>query len=117
MAVLTEAQIAQNRKCCAMFNHAVDVLGVASADILSLTTVKGTASTALEGMIRLKTPAEKDIPLQRQIADAMASAKDNSLLSDAGVAAADTLAGMRTLFTTNDANLTGLERSPYVLMP
>jgi hypothetical protein len=96
---------AANRHAYNLFNASVTLLGVANANILSLTTVKGTnTTTSMEGMIRNITCHENLVRLREQIADQMAAAADAGLLTDALIAAANTVAGVRTVFvTTNGA--------------
>jgi hypothetical protein len=59
----------------------------------------------MEGMIRAKTPAEQYVRLREQIADQLAKAVVLGISSNAGLAAADDLAGVRSIFNTNDSNV------------
>lgn len=103
---IQEQYLPANRFCLSLFNAAVDVLGVADANILSLTTWAGTnTTTSMEGMIRNLTVAERHVHLQRQIADQLAKVPDLGLSTNTALAAADTVSGVRSIFTTNDSSL------------
>jgi hypothetical protein len=106
MAV-AENLVAANRHAYNMFNAGVTLLGIANGNITSLTTVKGTnTTTSLEGMIRNITCHENLVRFREQLADQMAACGDMGLLSNStsgtSVTAANDLAGMRTIFTTNN---------------
>lgn len=103
---IQEQYIPANRSMARLFNAAVTVLGVADANILSLTTWVGTnTTTSMEGMIRNLTVPERHIRLREQIADQMAKVVDLGLSSNTAVAAADDLAGIRAIWNTNDSNV------------
>ena len=105
---MVEQYIPANRFGFNLFNAGVAILPITNGNILNLTTVAGTSSTtSLEGMIRAKTVPEQYVPLREQIADAMVRMKDIGTLTNTNVAAADTVAGMRTLFSNQDASLSG----------
>lgn len=113
--MLTEVDLQANRACLRNFNVAVIICGLTDADILSLTTVLGTnASTALEAKIRGKTVNEQYVPLREQAASSLKIAKNIGTLTDAGIAAANTIAGVRTLFTNQDSSLTSTDASLFL---
>lgn len=104
---LAENLVHANRHAYNLFNAGVTLLGIANSNITSLTTVKGThTTTSLEGMIRNITCHQNLIPFREQLANQMAACGDVGILSDStsgtSVTAANDLAGMRSIFTTNN---------------
>lgn len=99
------------------FDWAVTNLGVADANILNLTTVDGTSSTtSLVGMIRAKAAHENQSSMREQCAQAMISMKNQGVLTDTNVAAANAVNGIRALFNTADSSLSATA-SDYVSSP
>lgn len=82
------------------FNHAVD-RGLADGDILNLGTV-----AALKAAILLEAVHETDLDMLRQANKAIDTAQAIGVLTDTNVAAANTVAGIRTLFTDFNTALT-----------
>src|SRR5262245_44997179 len=104
----------------AWFDWAVEALGVANADILNLTTIRGTnTTTALVAMIGAKTCAEKDVPARRACQQAMIIAESIGVLTTTNVAAANTVAGMRALWNAQDSSLSATlsDRATIGLVP
>lgn len=103
---IAERDIPMNRSMARLFNAAVTVLGVADANILSLTTWAGTnTTTSMEGMIRNLSVKEAHVRLREQIADQMALVVINGLSTNSALAAADDLAGVRAIWNANDSNV------------
>lgn len=96
-----------SRHTLQMFNHAVD-LGLVNADILSLTTVAG-LRTAIGNLV----VHEAYTDLRRQIQKAIDTAEALGILTNAGVAAADTIAGIRALFTTFNSALVATDGKSF----
>lgn len=112
---IKEVDINLNRACLRNFNVAVTACGLTDSDIASLTTVLGTnSSTALEAKIRSKTVNEVNVPLREQAASSMRLAKNIGTLPDVGIAAANTLAEVRTLFTDQDSSLESSDQSLFL---
>ena len=95
------------RHALQMFNHAVD-RGLADADILSLTTVAG-----LKVAITAEVIHEVDVELLRQVNKAIDTAEAHGILTNTNVAAANTVAGIRALFTTFNAALTATDAKSF----
>ncbi len=104
------------RHAMAAFNHAVDVFGLADADILNLTTVEGSGATSLMGKIESKTALSDSYEnLKRQLKKALSLAGPNgaNVLTNTNLAAADTLAGVRAIFTAYDGSILATERKSF----
>lgn len=95
------------RHALQFFNHAVD-RGLANSDILSLTTVAG-----LKVAITAKVVHEVDVNMLRQANKAIDTAQAIGVLTDTNVAAADTVAGIRSLFTTFNSALTSTDSRTF----
>lgn len=96
----------------AWLNHLVD-LGFADADILSLTTVEGTSTTtSLMGKIGSKG-YQADLTRQAQKALSLAGPSGANILTNTNLAAANTIAGVRTVFTDYDSALISTERRSF----
>ncbi len=104
---LAERHIPANRFALAMLNHAIQICGLVNGQIAPLTTVTGSGTTSLEGLIRSVTVHENLIRLREQCADAMfaASSARLGLITDTQVGTADTLTGLRNLFAGADSNI------------
>src|SRR5262245_53937887 len=75
--------------------------------IAPLTTVAGSGTTSLEGLIRSRTVPEVYKPLREQAADAMVCMKTIGTLTDTNVGTADTVVNLRNIFIGLDSNLGG----------
>ena len=109
--VLHETQLQFNREYLGFINHA-NALGLVDADILSLTTIAG-----LRAAIVGKVVHETDSNIMRQASSAMQAAFDNNCITNAEIAAADTIAGMRTQGTDNDPSLSATEQKTFAYSP
>lgn len=98
-----ETDLYYNRIALSALNHAA-AMGLADSDILSLTTVAGLAS-AITGL----TKQEVDEQLQRQLASNITISGQVGAITNTQVAAADNLAGVRTVYTGNDSALSSTE--------
>lgn len=93
-------------------NHLAD-LGFADADILSLTTVEGTsATTSLMGKIESKN-YQPDLKRQAKKVLSSVGPSGVNIVTNTNLAAADTLAGFRAIFTTYDSSLSANERRSF----
>lgn len=98
-----------NRHVLQGINHAVDILGLADGDILSLTTTAGLQAA----IVTLAGSAENKLNFARQINKNIDAAVAIGTFTDALVAAANTVAGLRTLCTQEDALLDSTNRAAF----
>lgn len=104
---LHETQLNMLRHALQSFNHAV-ALGLANSNILSLTTAAG-----LKAAILALVTHETDTNGLRQANLGLQYAIDAGVLTDANVASADTVAGIRSIFTTADSSLTSTDERVF----
>ena len=103
-----ETDIGRNRHALNSINHAVD-LGLTDALILGLTTV-----ASLKAAILALTPVHNvDSNIIRQILLNIDAAEAAGILNTTNVTAADTVAGLRAIFTALDASLAAGERKTF----
>ena len=88
------------------FNFAVKVCGIGDTQINPLTTVVGSGTTSLTGLINTLAPLNY-VDACRQAANAMSSMKDLGIISDTTIGTADTVTNARNLFIGNDSSLAG----------
>lgn len=105
---LLEQYVSANRFSFYQFNMLAGLFGLGDSDVNIMTTWAGTnSSTSLQGWINARTPVERLVPLQRQIADGMSHIVDLGISTNTALGTADTVANARNLFIGNDANLAG----------
>jgi hypothetical protein len=101
-----ETTLDASRHTLQMINHASD-LGLSTAT-LGLTTVAG-----LRSAIGSLSVHEAYLDLIRQIQKAVDTAEAMSILNNTNVAAADTIAGLRAIFTTFNSALTATDTRSF----
>jgi hypothetical protein len=102
-----ETTLDASRHTLQMINHAID-LGLSTATIGPLTTVAG-----LRSAIGSLSVHEAYLDLIRQIQKAVDTAEAMSILNNTNVAAADTIAGLRAIFTTFNSALTATDTRSF----
>lgn len=102
-----ETSLDASRHTLQMVNHAID-LGLSTATIAPLTTIAG-----LRSAIGSLSVHESNLDLVRQIQKAIDSAEAYGILTNTNVAAADTIAGLRAVFTTFNSGLTATDARAF----
>jgi hypothetical protein len=87
------------------YNFAIKVCGIGNTQIAPLTTVSGSGTTSLQGLINALAPLNY-VDACRQAANAMVSLKDLGVISDTTVGTADTVSALRNILIAADTSST-----------
>lgn len=101
MAVLAEQYISANRAGYNWFNFAAKVCGITSGQIAALTTISGSGTTSLSGLINTFAPLNY-VDACRQAGNAMVDLQTIGVINTTNVGSCATVADLRNIIAAAD---------------